>query len=221
MGTASIPRQPSEPRSSRGHGGAEQSPKQCQEQGLAPRALPALYSHPNPVPAPSSPTPRPTARSQLHFPTTPEIHDFGVVQTQHAPIPAWECSHVADSVPCPAMGTMPSPRHSTPGCGTACALLQNHPKIGEQLGPSCGILTSPAAGGREPGRRDLSHTLRAPFCSLLGWSLLLLPLLLLLLLLLPLRRSPGPACSHYSRDGEGVWEARERQAAPSPQPPSR
>lgn len=82
-----------------------------------------------------------------------------------------------------------------------------------------GILTSPTASGRQPGRRNLSHTLRAPFCSLLGWSLLLLPpLLLLLLLLLLLRRSPGPACSHYGRDGEGVWEARERQAAPSPLP---
>lgn len=92
------------------------------------------------------------------------------------------------------------------------------PKTGEQLGTSSGILTSPAAGGRQPGRRDLSHTPRAPFCSLLGWSLLLLPPLLLLLLLLLLRRSPGPACSHYGRDGEGVWEAREKQAAPSPLP---
>lgn len=55
MGTAPIPRQPSELRSSHGHGGAEQSSKQCREQGLAPRALPALH----PIPIPFQPLPCP------------------------------------------------------------------------------------------------------------------------------------------------------------------
>lgn len=61
MGTAPIPRQPSELRSSRGHGGAEQSPKQSQEQGLAPRALPALH----PIPIPFQPLPCPPLDPQL------------------------------------------------------------------------------------------------------------------------------------------------------------
>lgn len=153
MGTASIPRQPSELRSSRSHGGAEQSPKQCQEQGLAPRALPALHPNPNPIPAPSSPTPRPTARSQLHFPATPEIHDFGVVQTQHAPIPAWERSHVADSIPCPAMGTMPSPHHSTPAVGQPVPCSRATQKLGSSLAHPVGSspCPQPAGGSREDG----------------------------------------------------------------------
>lgn len=61
VGTAPIPRQPPELRSSRGHGGAEQSPKQRQQQGLAPRALPALH----PIPIPLQPLPCPPPDPQL------------------------------------------------------------------------------------------------------------------------------------------------------------
>lgn len=111
-------------------------------------------STPIPIPfQPHSTHPQTHSSFPAPLPNRPEIHDFGVVQTQHAPIPAWECSHVADSVPCPAMGSMPSPHHSTPGCGTACALLQSHPKTGEQLGTCCrsSPCPQPAGGSREDG----------------------------------------------------------------------
>lgn len=80
MGTAAIPRQPSELRSSRGHAGAEQSPEHANSRawhhGHCQPSTPS-QSHSSP----SLPTPRPTAPSQLRFPTAAGIQDFGAVQS--------------------------------------------------------------------------------------------------------------------------------------------
>lgn len=156
-----------------------QSPGECQEQDLSPQPSPALQPHPRPPPdpqrIPSSGLPE-RRRTSLCCPNTREIHDFGVVQH---PLPC--PSHV----PCPALTTVPRPG-ATPKLGVRPVLPAGSSPRSQ---PPCRREGAGRAG-------SVPHVLSpcAPFCCLLGWSLLLLLLLLLPLLLL--RRNPGPACSH-------------------------
>lgn len=153
IGTASVPRQPSELRSSRGFGGAEQSPKQCQEQGPAPWALPALHPHPNPILAhprthSSSPAPLPSASQPLQKFTISVLSRRGTLRFLPGNAAMWPTpSRVPLWGHCPALSAAPLAVGQPVPCSRAT------PRSGSSLAHPVGSspCPQPAGGSREDG----------------------------------------------------------------------